>query len=125
MPVLGLLRSALRRYYFAQFPRAGFFFSVKLQEGIQTHLLPQVVCGIYFLLDTYPDGDEVVYVGQSLDIHKRIRSHLSEDVKDFNLFAFIEVEDPQLLNEMEERFILKYLPKYNKRLPDGSVIPGR
>lgn len=69
------------------------------------------VPGVYLLFN----GDTVVYVGKSLDPEKRIGIHLTtkKDVDSYYIYP-CSVED---LDEMESKYILKYLPKYNKMLP--------
>lgn len=63
--------------------------------------------GIYFL----KKEDEIVYVGQSINIHRRVEQHKD---KDFDDYSFIECEK-SLLDCTEEFYILKCNPKYNKR----------
>lgn len=71
------------------------------------------VCGIYVLFD----GDEVVYVGQSRNVHGRIGNHVVEGVKKFDRFAVVEVE-ADLLDYLESKYILALQPKYN-----GGKLP--
>lgn len=63
--------------------------------------------GIYLL----KNKNEVVYVGQSVNIHRRVEQHKD---KDFDNYDFIECEKA-LLNCTEEFYILKHNPKYNKK----------
>jgi len=67
--------------------------------------------GIYFLLDK----EEIVYIGKSTNIIKRVTEHFSEGIKKFNLYSYIPVEVDSL-SEAEDFFIKKYKPKYNIRL---------
>lgn len=71
---------------------------------------PRRLDGVYFLID----GDEVVYVGITSDIHNRIIQHIQENKKVFNRYAFIECEDGHC--EIEANYIAKLKPKYNKKL---------
>ena len=69
--------------------------------------------GIYFLLN----DDEIVYVGQSENIYKRIGSHLQ--TKDFNSWNFIEVKEADL-SELEAFYILTLKPFYNRSVPTNN-----
>ena len=73
----------------------------------------KLVRGIYFLFD----GSNLVYIGQSENIFKRVPIHL--ETKKFDNWNYIEfVEDD--LNILEAEFILKYKPKYNKSIPKNN-----
>jgi excinuclease UvrABC nuclease subunit len=76
-------------------------------------------CGIYFLLWM----DEIVYVGQSVDVRTRIDQHTVGDerheVKNFNRYFFIQCE-PEELNRLEAYYILKFRPKYNIAVPKAG-----
>lgn len=62
--------------------------------------------GVYFLLQ----DDEVVYVGQSLNVYARLNSHLGQ--KEFNRFAWVQVE-PKMLLSIEKLYIDILDPKLN------------
>lgn len=64
---------------------------------------------IYFLLK----NDEVVYVGQTKNGLYRIYSHYNN--KDFNQIYVIPCEECEL-DYLEDLYIKKYMPKYNKLL---------
>lgn len=68
---------------------------------------PQCKYMIYFLLKEM----EVVYVGQSS--RGMVRCYEHHDI-DFDSLTFIKCEKEQL-NYLEDFYIAKYLPKYNKR----------
>ncbi len=70
--------------------------------------------GIYFLLD----GEQVVYVGQTLSISSRIYDH-HRSSKKFNRFAWVRCK-PELLNDWEGYYIGSLLPKYNGGIPPNS-----
>lgn len=61
---------------------------------------------IYFLLQ----NNEVVYVGQTKEGLKRPFSHKDKDFDEIRLIYCDENE----LDEFENKYILKYKPKYNK-----------
>ena len=65
------------------------------------------IVGIYFLWDS----EELVYIGQSTDIHKRISEHLA--VKKFTHYSFISCQRSQL-NKLEKSYIQTYNPILNK-----------
>ncbi len=69
--------------------------------------LPKI--GIYFLFK----NNQLVYIGQSIDIELRIRNHYKE--KDFDTYSYVLclIEE---LNDVEKKYIQKYTPILNKRL---------
>jgi hypothetical protein len=64
-----------------------------------------VLSGVYFLLD----GDEVVYVGQSVNVVGRVYQH-SEKKFDRAYYLYV-VEDERI--QVEDAFIRHFKPKYN------------
>lgn len=70
------------------------------------------VKSIYFL--TLDGG--VVYVGQTLDITKRIGGHRE---KLFDSFSFINVNESDASN-VESNYIVKFNPDYNRNLPKND-----
>lgn len=74
--------------------------------------------GIYFLFD----GEEIVYVGQSKDVCRRVGNHRlkkrEHEPKTFDKFAFIQC-DAEKIDEIETFYIAKFNPKYNNHLPNG------
>lgn len=79
-----------------------------------TNLKIRMIRGIYFLFD----GDEIVYIGQSENIYKRVGTHLSDKI--FDSWNYIEYPDENL-DELEAEYILKYKPKYNQSIPSNSI----
>ncbi len=69
--------------------------------------------GIYFLIKS----NEVVYVGQSIDVYGRLSKHRA-DGKDFDSFAFIQCEK-KMLNDLESLYISAFVPFMNSSL--GAV----
>lgn len=65
---------------------------------------------VYFLIDK----DEIVYVGKTLDLGRRLREHEKE--KKFTDMKFVEV-DENLVDEYEATYIFYLSPKYNSVLP--------
>ena len=75
--------------------------------------------GIYFLFDK----DEIVYIGQSNFIEKRIFEHTND--KSFTSWNFIEFNSNEDLNDLEADYILKHKPKYNKTIPPNNIWISR
>lgn len=68
--------------------------------------------GIYFLYR----NDEIVYIGKSKDISRRIHEHLVRKEKEFDSYKFFKVGGTVNLDEIETHFIRKYRPIYNVNL---------
>lgn len=66
--------------------------------------------GIYFLCM----NNEIVYIGQSVNVTSRVAQHLGEKQKYFNNSFFINCPIDKL-DEMEFALIARYKPKYNRR----------
>lgn len=71
--------------------------------------------GIYWLYK----NDEIVYVGKSKNIIKRISEHF--DKIDFNYFNYVKICETKSLNNIEAYFIYKLKPKYNKMITINTV----
>ena len=69
-------------------------------------------CGVYFLIK----NEEIVYVGQSINVHSRITQHLAS--KDFDSVSFIACEKEHL-DLLESMYILAFSPKLNGNPPFG------
>jgi hypothetical protein len=65
-------------------------------------------CGVYFLFD----GDEIVYVGQSTDVHSRVASHRLS-WKQFDSYTYIPCRIDQL-TELEGYYIKILQPQLNR-----------
>ena len=70
--------------------------------------------GVYFLLA----DDEVVYVGQAINVHARIAQHRD---KSFNRYAFVHCP-PQSLNVLESLYIHCLRPRLNGTVGDGAML---
>lgn len=68
--------------------------------------------GIYFLIN----GSEIVYVGKSVDVLNRIKSHISSNEIDFDYYFYEEKSDfsSSELSQYEKQLIYLMNPKYNK-----------
>ncbi|GAB6138557.1 GIY-YIG nuclease family protein [Halanaerobaculum tunisiense] len=83
------------------------------------------VQGIYRLYDT---TQEIIYIGQSIDIATRLKQHL-RDKNNIFYFDFAEVKNENKLNAYEKYQINKYQPIKNKSHKnqlislDGSQYP--
>lgn len=67
-------------------------------------------CGVYFLLD----HQEIVYVGQSVNVHARVSQHLDDSTKSFNRVCYLPAR-PEELSEIENAMIVLLKPKFNTR----------
>lgn len=74
--------------------------------------------GVYFLYD----GDELVYIGESDNVFRRIGQHIAQNTKSFTRFEVYATKDRKRL----EGFLIRALkPKYNVSYgaqPDGNCI---
>lgn len=75
----------------------------------------EIIIGIYFLFD----GETIVYIGKSTDIHGRVHAHLKDPGKHFDRYAYIAVSSDDL-DAAEFEYIKLFEPKYNR-----NGIPGR
>ncbi len=87
--------------------------------------------GIYFAIE---EGGEVAYIGQSLNIRQRWRSHhVQDDLCDLTILesarrvrlAWLEVSDVDALSDLERTMIQRFMPRLNDsyaRLP-RTVMP--
>lgn len=76
---------------------------------------------IYFLVS----GDEVIYVGQTLDLNRRAYQHSRPDltegkVKSFDNISFIECSS-FYANNVEAFYIAKFTPIFNKIMPKNDI----
>lgn len=71
--------------------------------------------GVYFLLD----GDEVVYVGQAVNVFARIEGHRE---KRFDRFAFVPCA-PEMLDKLESLYIHCLRPRLNGESGGVKVAP--
>ena len=73
----------------------------------------QQTSGVYFLLQRRFDDYELVYVGASKNVYKRIGRHLTEGKKEFNEVRFYPCENP-FYTEKRLLRVLTPTPKYNR-----------
>lgn len=74
-----------------------------------------ITCGVYFLFD----GDELVYIGQSDNVFRRIGQHIAEKAKVFDSWEVYETDD---YIRLEGLLINLLKPKYNRT--NGTQILG-
>jgi excinuclease UvrABC nuclease subunit len=74
------------------------------------------IAGCYLLWK----DDEIIYVGQSVNIIARIGVH--SEHKEFDEYSYFELEHPTKdeLNELEAALIIKYAPSLNQALPHNK-----
>lgn len=70
-------------------------------------------CGIYFLIK----DSEIVYVGQSIHIHGRVKTHQKD--KEFDRVFFVGCTRDEL-NQLEAKYIRQFEPRLNRTLPDPN-----
>lgn len=74
--------------------------------------IPEVSC-IYFLLN----GDELNYVGNTVNLKKRLIGHKKQKIRDYNEWfdsiLYLKVEDDKYRKELERKYILDFEPKWN------------
>lgn len=68
---------------------------------------------IYFLISE----NEIVYVGQTLSLPNRLIRHKKD--KEFDSYYAYECKE-EVMTKLECYFIIKFNPRYNKLLPQGS-----
>jgi len=70
-----------------------------------------------FIIYALINNDEIVYIGQSTNILLRISNHLTSN-KVFDSWSIVEnlgtYTTSKEVNRLEEKYIRKFLPKYNK-----------
>ena len=71
------------------------------------------MAGIYFLFYK----DEVIYIGKSLNVKERMKGHFN---KKFDSYSIINCNENEL-SELENKYIFKYYPKYNKIIGTGDI----
>jgi hypothetical protein len=71
---------------------------------------------IYFLLK----NKKIVYVGQTTNGLNRIKEHLLDCNKEFDDFKIIKCNESEL-KELENNYIIKFNPEYNKNLNSFNV----
>jgi len=87
-----------------------------LARPIESHV------GVYFLIK----NNEIIYIGQTTNLHARIATHRSN--KNFDYFSFLPVEK-DMLDITERAYITKFNPKLNSQhyafdLSDYGKIVG-
>lgn len=73
---------------------------------------------VYFLLH----GHEIVYVGQSTNVHARIAQHIALGAIKFDRFHILPCPKDCLL-VLEAQYILAFNPRHNKSSPVRSLYP--
>lgn len=78
----------------------------------------KIVSGVYFLTSS----KDVIYIGSSTDVYRRIESHKKNRRMPFNGFLIHPIyslrkdtDSKKALYELEKRYIRTYKPKYNFR----------
>lgn len=77
----------------------------KSKEEILSRASPKENGAIYFLIK----GNEIVYVGQTTNVHNRLQSHSDKDYDK----VYFEPVDASVLRTVEYKYIRMFRPKYN------------
>jgi len=77
-------------------------------RDLKTLVRPPRICGVYFLIE----GQDVVYVGQSADVVRRVNEHIDRGLKKFDSAMYLPCSLGEL-DELEEHFINALKPRYN------------
>ncbi len=80
--------------------------------GFFVNIYPSEFAGIYFLIQQ----DEIVYIGQTINLSGRVASHINNPEMVFSEIRFIPFARCDL-NEAEAYYIQAFLPRYNKMIP--------
>lgn len=76
--------------------------------NIQEVCMPDILCGVYLLFS----GEQIVYVGKSINVVPRIFQHKREGQKVFDKAYFLPCHASKL-DEIEGSLIYAFRPKYN------------
>ena len=87
------------------------------KDEIQKKSIPENILGVYYFLD---ENNNILYIGKSINIKKRIHQHLANGRKRM-LFSFKKVMIKEMYSELEallfeSQEIKKYKPIYNRKL---------
>jgi hypothetical protein len=74
----------------------------------------------YYIYKHINDKDEVIYIGQTINLKERQDNHSSNSIwkDDIHKVEYAEVTDSLLMDIYEKYYISKYNPKYNKKDQD-------
>ncbi len=87
------------------------------KDEIQKKSIPENILGVYYFLD---ESNNILYIGKSINIKKRIHQHLKNGRKRM-LFSFKNIMIKELNSELEallfeSQEIKKYKPIFNRKL---------
>ena len=87
------------------------------KDEVQKKSIPENILGVYYFLD---ENNDIIYIGKSINIKKRIHQHLANGRKRM-LFSFKKVMIKKLHSELEallyeSQEIKKYKPIFNRKL---------
>lgn len=79
-------------------------------EIVEATIPVNLISGVYFLIK----GKRVVYVGQSVDVFRRISKHIATG-KEFDSFNYLACGE-DMLDETERRYIELLMPEWNETM---------
>ena len=77
----------------------------KITLNLKRFEMPYI--GVYLLFD----DDDLIYIGQSINVFKRL--HIQFKNHNFNNYSFIKCDDEFKALELEKDLIIKYKPRLN------------
>ena len=80
---------------------------IGLKKNLET-LEPIIICGVYFLMSE----DEVVYIGSSIDVHSRVRTHF-KNIGYISKVYILPLNDIETSREKESLLIKHFKPTLN------------
>ena len=72
--------------------------------------LDRTIQGVYFLIYR----NEIVYVGKSNKVHRRIQQHVKNNIIVFDRWYCMKYDDMFIAGQRENEYIKLFKPKYNK-----------
>lgn len=81
---------------------------------------PKRISGVYVLCTIKNNKPEALYVGQSNDVHYRIKSHTQIP---WTYYKYLETDNQETKADLEHQLILRYQPLYNL-LQRRSLLPS-
>ena len=92
-----------------------------MYENINPHELQKspVFQELFYIYFLFNEKDEIIYVGQTVNLYYRIHCHLKK-IKNIKKMAFFQTSKEEA-NNAEAYFIVKYKPVFNKNIPQNDV----
>ena len=82
----------------------------------KSQFMPPIVCGVYFLIRE----QQVIYVGQSVDVFARVVYHARERTKIFDRYTVVGCQADEL-DKLEAHYIGRFNPPLNAVVPTNEA----